>query len=105
MDPILIGGLLFVLIFGIAGFFLFSSGTGTSLGLAKTLGIGGGTGGILGVIFGMWSAGWQFLYGCVTGQIGFLGYAFVFFLALTLAVWGWNGFRDLSRDRPLGFVD
>lgn len=104
MNMLLIGGLLLFGIFGVGGWFLFSSAS-KATSILKTLGLGGSAGGIVGVIVGMWSSGWQFLLGCVTGQVGWLGYAFAFFLGLTLVIWCINALSDAAKDRPISAID
>ena len=102
MDPMTIGLLILGLVGGIGGIWLLA---GKNLGLLKTLGIGGGGGGILTMIVGVYTKSWAIIMGSFYGHLGLIGYAFLFTLGACLVVWIWNAYKDFKHGRPIGFVD
>lgn len=102
-DPLTIGIIVTVLILGVGGFFLYSSMSGATT-ITKALGVGGATG-ILGSITAVFSDAWKFIVASMYGHLGLYGYILVFGILACLVVWGWNGFQDISKNRPLSFVE
>jgi len=87
----------------IGGLFVFSSYTGVAT--FKTAGLVAGGSGIVGTILTVFSNGWQFIIACAYGHLGLYGWLFIIGLVGCLGVWGWNGFKDIKANRPIGFVD
>lgn len=103
MDPLTIGILVSVLIFGVLGFALFSSMSGAT-SITKALGVGATTG-VLGSITAVFTDAWKFIVASAYGHLGFYGYILIFGLIACLAIWFWNGFQDVAKNRPISFVD
>lgn len=103
MDPLMIGVLLVILIFGVAGFFLYSAASGVTT--LKTASLVGGGAGLLGSITTVFSDAWQFVVSALYGNLGMYGWILIGGIGFCLVVWFWNGFQDLSRNRPLSFVE
>ncbi len=103
MDPMTIGIVVVMVIFGIAAFFLYSAASGPTT-LLRALGVSSGAG-IVGSIVAVFTDAYKFIVASAYGHLGFYGYIFIFGLALCLIVWMWNGYQDLRKNRPLSFVD
>jgi len=103
MDPLTIGILVTVLIFGVAGFFLFSTTSGVT-SITKALGVGGAAG-IVGSITAIFTDAWQFVVAAAYGNLGLYGYILIGGIVACLVVWAYNGYKDVKLNRPIGFVD
>lgn len=103
MDPLMIGVILVIIIFGVAGFFLYSAASGVTT--LKTASLVGGGAGVVGSITTVFSDAWQFIVSSMYGQLGMYGWLLIGGIGFCLVVWAWNGFQDLSRNRPLFFVE
>ena len=100
-----LGLMVLALIGGIGGIWLYAGRTGANPGILKTLGIGGGTGGVVATITGIYTKSWAIITGAFYGHLGIVGYAFIFVLAVCLIVWIWNAYQDYKKNRPIGFID
>lgn len=105
MDPFTLGIIALALIGGIGGIWMYSGLTGATPGILRTIGIGGTTGGILTTIVGVYTKSWAVLVGSFYGHLGYVGYIFLFILALCLGVWIFNAWDDYKHNRPISFVD
>lgn len=103
-DPFTIGLLLVFLVVGGGAFMLISGLTPASFGLAKTLGLSS-VAGFFGTGFSMYTDTWNYLVSCAYGVLGFYGWLFIGGLLALVGVWIYNGFKDLSKNRPIGIVD
>lgn len=99
-----IGLILIFLVVGGGAFMLISGSTSASFGLGKTLGLSGVTG-FFGAGLSMYTDTWNMIVSSAYGVLGMYGYLFLFGLGLMVIVWIWNGFQDVSKNRPIGIVD
>lgn len=94
---------LVILIIGIAAFFLYSTVSGPTT-LLRGLGVASGAG-VVGSIVTVFSDAWKFILASAYGHLGLYGYILIAGLGACLIVWIVNGYNDLRKNRPFGFVD
>ena len=99
-----IGLILIFLVVGGGAFMLISGSTSASFGLGKTLGLSG-VSGFFGAGLSMYTDTWNLIVSSAYGVLGMYGYLFLLGLAVMVGVWIWNGFQDISKNRPIGIVD
>lgn len=105
MEPMTIGLLILALVGGVGGMWLYAGRTVANPGILRTLGIGGGTGGIVATIAGIYTKSWAIITGSFYGHLGVVGYAFIGVLVVCLLVWLYNAYVDYKKNRPIGFID